>query len=835
MSDQKTSLLVNRQVPEFVREEHPNFVSFLEAYYEFLENAQGTKKNDLVSKSKSLRFVSDVDVSITDFEDNFLNTYAALVPKDVQADKAFMIKNILPFYLAKGSEKSFKLLFRLLFNEEVDIYLPKNNVLRTSASKWLIENALRVNSAISSNYVGDGTETTFYLTSLVSNEEIDVYVNGSLVTTGFNVRKEYRKLVFDTAPADGSIINVFYDTFDISLLTNRQLTGSTSGATALVERVARRIVTNQSTVELYVDAKTLIGNFINGEEVTTDIIDSNDTVIELTLTTFSALSRINVITGGASYNVGDVVTITGGGFDTPATAVIDDVFEGFIDKITVNFGASGFKDGGSVIPSGNASSFLTLAIDAVDTSGANTANTFFIVGGDEISPYSSVLISATDYGFPSTVIPAGENVSTVLADAWSQGVITDIGAITNVAILFSNTATTITPDLNALGATYNSGTVEHLITSFGSLGRIKINDAGSGYQIGDEIVFGGNPPMTYGDGAAAAVTNVSSSGAITKIEFQPSRISGTANTINNSILVIGTGTLFDSELRVGDRIMVNNMSRFVNAISNSTHLTVNASFSASSTDKKVGVYGRYIIGGQNYVQNSFPTITVSSTTGSSANLELSSIYGDGEQLSASGAKQPGEIVSIKVLTGGTGYEFLPLIDLTTRGDGNATANTEIEKSYVTFPGRWTTSDSILSSTERKIAGRNYYIDYSYVTSSAVEFSKYKKILKELLHPSGFINYSEYTLSNSFSSNSNIVSSSTRGLGGTVSISSGSIVVTGTNTRFNIANTSGVLTVGTRIAVNNEIRTVNSIVNNTTITVTSSFSANASAQSIILLT
>jgi hypothetical protein len=299
--------------------------------------------------------------------------------------------------------------------------------------------------------------------------------------------------------------------------------------------------------------------------------------------------------------------------------------------------------------------------------------------------------------------------------------------------------------------------------------------------------------------------------------------------------VIGTGTLFDSELRVGDRIMVNNMSRFVNAISNSTHLTVNASFSASSTDKKVGVYGRYIIGGQNYVQNSFPTITVSSTTGSSANLELSSIYGDGEQLSASGAKQPGEIVSIKVLTGGTGYEFLPLIDLTTKGDGNATANTEIEKSYVTFPGRWTTSDSILSSTERKIAGRNYYIDYSYVTSSAVEFSKYKKILKELLHPSGFVNYSEYTLSNSFSSNSNIVSSSTRGLGGTVSISSGSIVVTGTNTRFNIANTSGVLTVGTRIAVNNEIRTVNSIVNNTTITVTSSFSANASAQSIILLT
>ena len=35
--DLKTSLLINRQVPEFIREDHPLFISFLEAYYEFLE------------------------------------------------------------------------------------------------------------------------------------------------------------------------------------------------------------------------------------------------------------------------------------------------------------------------------------------------------------------------------------------------------------------------------------------------------------------------------------------------------------------------------------------------------------------------------------------------------------------------------------------------------------------------------------------------------------------------------------------------------------------------------------------------------------------------------
>jgi len=835
MSDQKTSLLVNRQVPEFIRDEHPNFVTFLEAYYEYLENKQGTENNDLIAKSKAMKFISDVDASINDFEDSFFNTFGSLVPRDGQIDKAILVKNLLPLYLARGNEKSFKLLFRMLFGEEVDLYLPKNNVLKASASKWLIENALRVNSAISSDYVGDGVKNTFYLVSQVNPNEIDVYVNGVLTTSGFTIRRESRKIIFNTAPANGTVINVFYDTFDVSLLVNRKLTGVTSGATALVERVARRVVTNQSTVELYIDNKTLIGNFINGEEVTADIVDENDTLIGLTLTTFSALSRINVITGGASYNVGDVVTITGGEFDTPATAIIDDVFEGFIDKITVNYGASGFKDGGSVVPSGNASAFLTLAIDAVDTSGANTANVFYITAADEISPYASIAINSSDYGFPSTVIPTGENVATVLADAFSEGAITDIGAITNVAILFSNTATTITPALNALGATFDSGTGEHLISSFGSLGRIRINNGGSGYQIGDEIVFGGNPPMTFGFGAAAAVTNVSSSGAITKVDFQPYRITGTANTTNNSIWLVGTGTNFNTELTVGDRIMVNNMTRFVNAISNSTHLTVNAMFTATSTNKKVGLYGTYLIGGQNYVQNSFPTITVSSTSGSSANLEIASIYGDGEQLSASGAKQPGEIVSIKVLTGGTGYEYLPLIDLTDKGDGTATANTEIEKSYVTFPGRWITSDSILSTTERKIAGRNYYVDYSYVTASAVEFTRYKKVLKELLHPAGFVNYAEFTYSNTISDNVSVSSGQTRGVSGRVNVTTGSITILGTNTRFNIANTNGVLTIGTRISVNNEIRTVNNIINNTTITVSSAFSSNATAQSIIILT
>ena len=176
------------------------------------------------------------------------------------------------------------------------------------------------------------------------------------------------------------------------------------------------------------------------------------------------------------------------------------------------------------------------------------------------------------------------------------------------------------------------------------------------------------------------------------------------------------------------------------------------------------------------------------------------------------------------------------IDLTNRGDGSAVANAVIGSSYQTFPGRWKTSDSILSSDERRLQGSNYYVDYSYVTSSLTEFTKYKTILRELLHPAGFVNYADYNKTTIVQSDVITVSSLTENVvSGKVSVTNGSIYVTGTNTSFNISNSRGTLTIGTSIAVNGELRIVNSIISNTNISVSSAFTTNASAQTLIIVT
>jgi len=854
MSDLKNSLLVNKQVPEFIREEYPLFITFLEAYYEYLETKQGTEKNDLLAKAKDIRYISDVDQSISDFENNFFNTYATLIPNDVQVDKAFLIKNVLPLYLSKGSEKAFKLLFRMLFNDEVEILLPKNNVLRASDGKWTVDNILRIETDIRSIYTANGNtsvnattsgNTTFSLAQEVNNDEVEVYVNDVLKTyaTDYYIRKESKKLIFNTAPSANAEVKVVYTDFNIDLLTNRQLTGLTSGATALIEKAAKRIITDQLNLgfpfEIFISDKTLVSSFRNGEEVQTKIIDDNGNLITLVADTYSIVSRISVIDGGASYNVGDPVIVTGGGASEAATAIVDDVVEGYIDAIVVGYGGAGFANASDIIVSGIAPLVLDLAVDGIDATGiANSTLNTYTVTNDVIETYANTLISAADYGFPAAVV-ASENVNTVLADALTSLELTDLGPITNVLVIFSNTNTTISPTLDAFGASYTAGNNTFSIKTFGSVGRIQINNGGTGYVVGDEVVFGGNPLGTNGRGAAAAIKAVNANGTITQVEIQPSRITGTVAITNNACQIVGTGTAFNTELRVGDRVIVNNESRYINSISSSVAANVNVNWTATSTNKKIGKYGDYLLGGQGYVQNNFPSITVSSSnvSASGANLQIRALMSDGEMLTPFiGNTQPGQIISIRVLTGGSGYQYIPQIDLTTLGNGNATANATVESSYVSLPGRWITSDSILSTSERKLQGRNYYVDYSYITSSLTEFSKYKTVLQQLLHPSGFVNYADLNKeSNIAANNLSISSSSANTISGTVAITNGTIYITGTNTKFNIANTRGILTVGSNVAVNGVIRTVSSIISNTNISVSAAFTSNATAQTLIILT
>jgi hypothetical protein len=849
-TDKKISLLVNRQLPEFVREEYPLFQSFLEAYYEFLENKVEDKKNDQTNISRRLQNVSDVDLSLAEFESNFLNTFASFFPKQTSVDKEFLIKNVLPFYLAKGSERSFKFLFRALFNKEINFKRLSENIIRASDGEWIKENKLRIDKDFRLIYTGDGSKRTFNLLFSVEQDELRVFVNGNLVPSNdYFVQPENLKITFYTAPAQDTSIEIFQNNFinfNPKYFFNRKIEGLSSGAFLVCEKIVEEKINVLEIFSIFSAEKNINGIFLEGEVVEINTNNDFGDPIKIHCQTISILKSINIIDGGSNYKIGNPVKIIGGqsgSFQIAPSAIISDVFSGLISKINIPYGGAGFVIGDTVEPIGISNVALQLAIESVNTSGVFsdtlTSNTFNIFTDviEDIDP-ANTTIDAADYGFPANVIPAGENVNTILSQAFSNTSYTNLGPITSVAILFSNTSFSEIPKLDATPASLILSNNNIFIKSFGSLARFRINEPGQDYEVGDDLVFT-NAPMSLGIGAEASVTEVDNNGGITRLEFEPFRLTGIVSVANNSTLVLGNGTIFEDELVVGDRIFVNRQERTVTTITSNTTIAVDDNFTANAANVKIGKFGVYPLGGQNYTNDKLPAVSINSANGFGANVEVTTIFGDGEDLIATGTKKPGEILKITILNPGRGFVQLPTIDLTDFGDGTALANATIENPISVLPGKFISSKGIVSAEEMRIQSSNNYHLYSYTISAEIEFNRYKNIIRNLIHPAGFQEHGEWFNFNTLEAEVQTIAEASntvtyKALSGKVSTQNNSIYVTGTGTNFLTANNLGIISIGAYITINSEIRVVDSIISNTNLSVTSAFTITTGNEDLVVI-
>jgi len=134
-----SNILIDRSVPDFVREDYPMVETFLKAYYDWMSQT----KNPLDISTNLIDYRLS-DTTLQEFEDYFFNEYLHGFPKEVLADKTLLIKFIKTFYREKGNEASYKFLFRLLYNEQIEFYYPKNDVLRASDGKWYIQRVVKI-------------------------------------------------------------------------------------------------------------------------------------------------------------------------------------------------------------------------------------------------------------------------------------------------------------------------------------------------------------------------------------------------------------------------------------------------------------------------------------------------------------------------------------------------------------------------------------------------------------------------------------------------------------------------------------------------------------------
>ena len=133
MNKQSVSDILIAQLPSHIKKSYPRLVQFLQAYYDWL-NTEGNPYERVKNHLDYLSFKE----SLTEYVTELRQEYLYGIPEETVLDKELLIKWSKKFTLSKGSHNSYRFLFSILYGEtDVDIYLPKDNVLRTSDGEWI--------------------------------------------------------------------------------------------------------------------------------------------------------------------------------------------------------------------------------------------------------------------------------------------------------------------------------------------------------------------------------------------------------------------------------------------------------------------------------------------------------------------------------------------------------------------------------------------------------------------------------------------------------------------------------------------------------------------------
>lgn len=150
--------VVLNQFPEFTREDYPGFIKFVELYYKHLNDSQ------IAGIGENFDQLQDIDTSLDKFIDALWKQFGINVPRTSIPNDRYFLKHIKEFYSTKGSEESYRMLFRHLYDTEIDFKYPKEQILIASDGKWVQDISVLVN-VTSGNIFDIVDQTTMVSTS----------------------------------------------------------------------------------------------------------------------------------------------------------------------------------------------------------------------------------------------------------------------------------------------------------------------------------------------------------------------------------------------------------------------------------------------------------------------------------------------------------------------------------------------------------------------------------------------------------------------------------------------------------------------------------------------
>ena len=834
MTELYTSSLIQEQLPSYVQEEYPKFALFLEKYYEWLQsNFQVLNAIQKFAESKDMDLANDFYLNLIKRE---LSPY---FPEEIILNKKILLKFINQYYSVKGTPQSLKFLFKILYNEDISIYYPKEDILKVSDGKWVRPLALRIDTE------------------------------------------------------DNNIFN----------LVGVKITGQQSKATAIVESVTRSIDRQLGIeyIEMYISNINRL--FTTGEIVYGTYINNGSSItVEGRLIGSLSEIRINPQFRGLFYNgfntdtgyEGDPVTIIGGlnptsGNPIGALATVGDTTKGSVIEVAIVDGGFGFRDpavninssiidfvGGfentifgqesrasiSLIDLGvsrivNVSNtaietIYSLTLDgAANTSNIENCNISFINTNQTLNVYPIAYVVTDGSGGGYRSLPDANFYSLYMEEYDDNLIISATSIIRDTNTLRDNAqdltvsfepgdlirivvtnkfeeirvVDTVTTDMitvkgsnfeNDLGDVKVFKMLRRPLNELGALGRINIIDGGENYNVGENLIF--TSYQGYGANAYVSAIHLANNG-IKEVTFRDdgSLIKGgegysnfdlpiiTIDTASgsNAILqvseVLGSGV--DAELfttRIGSISTIRVVSYGYDYVSAPTISLRNADLTVSNvTEGQLFVSNTRIYQGVSNVNTTFSALIDSYDP----DTNLLRIF-----------NYRGELNTSNQIISDTDPPVLAnVISIVYYGDGKARALATFENGLIRYPGIYLNTDGQPSS-DKKIQDDKKYHNYSYLITTENDYAKFKKTLNEVVHPVGtktFVNRINPHTENTTNVNVSIEQITIRTLANTFNVQTNSNVITATGLSANLVSQ---VNVGDTLIVKNLVKSLNGTVN-----------------------
>ena len=310
----KTSILSDSRFPSFIRG-NPEFDMlrrFIKSYFESIEEV-GKPNYELLYAREN----TDVDTVTSEFLDKFYSSLCPELPINILADKRLLLKHSRELYQKKGTPDSFKLLFKLLYNEVINIKYPSENILRTSDGKW--------NQTVAIHVVFPEEVSEKTIIGLVG-QEITITKKTGIIR---NVVTQIRKIAYNNV-------------YEVTLDKQKNLLFEV-GDTVSIGGIACSVLPSTQSIKILKQGR----NFKIGQIIKLDIDDrvNNISLAKITdVTSIGGIKSIKIIKFGSGYNADFNLTIFA---DTNGvTNVAEGDFEGGI--LPYKESTNGYKEFGTV-------------------------------------------------------------------------------------------------------------------------------------------------------------------------------------------------------------------------------------------------------------------------------------------------------------------------------------------------------------------------------------------------------------------------------------------------------------------------------------------------------